>query len=174
METIDKAKGPDEIEKELSVGNFAKQQARTLGFTVGGAVVGYFGGKQLAKTGFTQKVAGWIAGKGASEAEVAAKTGLAKQAVTWGTAAVGYVAGQIAAYYEHWVKGERERLSVQEINKDVANIMEKRVQFEDTLDKQHKIVTEMLAKQETVPSSMQEKVLAKREQAASAEPTLGA
>jgi len=170
-----------DIEKELSVGNFAAVQARTLGFQLAGIVLGAAAGFGLAKTGLKNKVGKWANDLGIKmglkaplkltpEEETKAIERAGATAITFISTAVGSVLGGIASMYEHWVKVERERLGVQEINKDVASIMEKRVQFEETIDKQHGIVKDLLAKQEALAGkSMSEKVRSRQETSVSAE-----
>ena len=143
-------KTPQDIENELSVGNFAAQQARTIGFQVGGLVAGLGAGFLANKAGLGKvagkKALGWFGKTASGEIKQVEKFG--KWLVTATSAVVGMTVGGIASLYEHWVKVERERLSVQEINKDVESLMEKRVQFEDTLDKQHDVVKAMLERQQ--------------------------
>lgn len=126
-------KTPEEIEKELSVGNFAADQAKTMGLTFGGAGAGYLAGMGLAQT----KVADSITKKIPSINSVGGVKGAA--------AFVGLIIGSIASGYSHWKKVERERKGVEEINKDVASVMEKRAQFEETLDKQSEFVKKLVA-----------------------------
>lgn len=160
----DERKSPQDIESELSVGNFAVQQGRTLGFQLGGLAaglgLGYLANRMGAARAVGNKVIKWFGSKGAAEAEAAIAHDprgverIGSWVVSGAGAVIGMTVGGIASLYEHWVKVERERLSVQEINKDVANLMEKRVQFEDTLDKQHDIVKAMLKRQEEKESSI--------------------
>jgi hypothetical protein len=173
----------EDIEKELTVGNFAAVQARTVGFQLAGVALGFAAGWGLAKTGLKNTIAKWIANSnsrykaGTMHAEemgevLSTATDVAgKWVLPWGGAIIGSTLGGIASMYEHWIKVERERLSVQEINKDVASLMEKRVEFEDTIDKQHAIVKTMLARQESAPTSMADKILAEKEKANAAERT---
>ncbi len=149
-------KTPDEIEKELSVGNFTKQQARTLGFQFGGMAAGGAAGWGLAKTGLATSMA---------KNNIVKAMGGAKSVLVIGGTIVGSIIGGVASLYEHWVKVEREQLNVQEINKDVAKLMEKRTQFEDTLDKQSAVIKDMLER----TGGNAEKILARREQSAASE-----
>ncbi len=161
------SKTPEDIEKELSVGKFAGQQARTLGFQLGGVAVGWLAGMGLAKTGFKNTVGKWMAtylnaGKAVTPELLAKNTEFArKTGIPAAGAVIGSMIGGIASMYEHWVKVEREQLSVQEINKDVAGLMEKRIQFEDTLAKQEALVDDMLTKQKSFAGALD----AQREQA---------
>lgn len=144
----DTSKPPSDIEKELSVGNFAKQQARTIGFQIGGAAIG--GGL------------GYAANRA---------LGGARNLWVGGGVGLGMVMGGIASMYERWVKVERERISVQEINKDVAALMEKRAVFEERLEQQHDMVRGTLERIQThehlaQDGSHTEKELARREIAA--------
>jgi|GEM_PF-3510679 len=139
----------DDIEKQLSVGRFAAQEAKTMGFTFGGAILGGLAGLGLGKAGLARFLPQQV---GAAGNRVIAGAG----------AVIGLMVGSVASMYEHWAKVERERLSVKEINKDVASIMEKRVQFENTLEQQQAIIDGML-KQQEVPGPMTSKELARRE-----------
>ena len=150
-------KTPEDIEKELSVGSFTLQQGRAIGIQAAGAALGYAAGHAAA--GAVKNTANW---------KWAQAFGGGKKAIALIGAVLGSMVGSIAALYEHWVKEERERLSVQEINKDVADLMGKRAQFEDTLDSQHKIVKEMLKKYDATEQSLGDKVLAARENTDSA------
>jgi hypothetical protein len=147
----------DDIEKELSVGNFAKQEARTLGLTFGGAGAGYLAGLGAVKAGLGKL----IVNKYGEQTPLIIKTG---------GAMIGLIIGSIASQYEHWKKVERERKGVEEINKDVAMVMEKRAQFEDTLDKQSAIIKNIIAERgNPAKSTMEEKIAAERRQAANGE-----
>lgn len=165
-------KTPEEIEKELSVGNFAKQQATTLGLTFGGAGLGYLAGSGIAKT----KLADWIGEKSArifnskalletaSKEEIAAAgKKLGKPAAQWGMGFIGLMIGSIASQYGHWKKVERERKGVEEINKDVAHIMENRTKFEETLDTQAEYIKRLVA--ERKPQAEQDVSFVSREEA---------
>lgn len=167
MTADSKPRTPEEIEKELSVGNFAAQQARTMGFQLGGIAAGLGvgllanrmgAGKWLgsrlesaaARRGMTQAVE-QVAGEAVDPAGRFQKLG---NYIVGGTgAAVGMIGGGIASLYEHWVKVERERLNIQEANRDIASIMEKRVEYEDTLKSQHALVQSMLKKHEALETS---------------------
>ncbi len=162
----DKSK-QDTIEEQLSVSRFTMQQARTLGFQLGGIVLGWFAGKSLRNSGASKTVGKWFQSN-LQGAENASAEALGNYVIPWVGAAIGSTIGGIASLYEHWVKVERERLSVQEINKDVASVMASRVQFEDTLNQQHEIVKSLLAERGHAPSA-QERILAEREQAATSE-----
>ena len=141
----------DTIEKQLSVGNFAMQQARTIGLLVGGTLVGgaaFFG---LAKTGLGAKLGKWLArsdleGLTGEKLEKAIKSATigGTHAMAGAGALGGLLVGGAASQYEHWAKVERERLGVQEINKDVADIMASRAKLEDTIEKQHSVVESLL------------------------------
>ncbi|MBY0406260.1 MAG: hypothetical protein K2Q01_01090 [Rickettsiales bacterium] len=150
-------KTPDEIEKELSVENFTRQQARTLGFQFGGMALGGLAGFGLFKAGV---------GKSLEKYTMVRALGGVKGSLIAAGTLVGSVIGGVASLYEHWVKVEREQLSVQEINKDVAHIMEKRVQFEDTLDKQHALIQQMLEKQNAQGGKAADRITSRREAAA--------
>ena len=175
MAEPNKIKNQEDIEKELSVSNFAMQQARTMGFQFGGIAVGLIAGLALAKTSLKGTVGRWWAksfaekAKGATPEQIAqviehSEETARKWIIPGVSVFIGSTIGGVASLYEHWVKTERERLSVQEINKDVANLMEKRVEFEDTLEKQHTIVSSMLEKyQSTAGQPKTEQLLAERE-----------
>ncbi len=164
-------KTPEEIEKELSVGNFAKQQATTLGLTFGGAGLGYLAGMGAAAAG-----AGKLLGKmkSFSGANIESNNKIVKLAAGF----IGLVVGSIASNYGHWKKVERERKGVEEINKDVAAVMEKRVQFEDTIDKQSEHIKRLIADHEKSfhgnNRSMGDKILAERTHAENSEQVRGA
>lgn len=179
-------KSPEQIEKELSVGNFAMQQARTIGFTVGGTLAGLglaWGANKTQLVSwltkkmpsiikpFSKKTAEKLAEELTDPKQAAEIGDLAKKA-SYGLGAIGGLfTGTTASMYEHWAKVEREQLSVKEINKDVASIMEKRVQFEDTLDKQHAAIKSILEKHKESPKA--ETITDRREQSAHAENTRG-
>lgn len=127
----------DNIEKQLSVGRFASQQAVAFGLQIGGAVLGYFAGKGLGKAGIGKEIA---SGDGGSF-NISSVIG----------AFVGLLVGGTAAGFRTWRKTEGERLAVKEINQDVATIMESRAKFEDTLNAQGEIVSEMRARVEALP-----------------------
>ena len=152
-------KTPQQIEEELSVTNFTLQQARTIGFQAGGMAIGAAAGYGLSKAGVGKK---W------NTNDIVKALGGAKGVLITAGTLVGSAIGGIASLYEHWVKVEREQLNVQEINKDVAKIMEKRVQFENTLDKQQAMIDAMLEKHNAA-NPKAEKIASQREQAASAE-----
>jgi len=153
-------KTPEDIEKELSVGKFAEQQGRAMGIQFGSAALGYVAGSAVAGTKLAKGAGNWNWAKG---------FGGGKKAIALIGGFLGFMVGGLYSGYQHWVKGERERLSVQEINKDVADLMGKRVQFEDTLDSQHTIVKEMLKKYDATGQSLGDKVLAARENSDSVE-----
>lgn len=161
-------KTPDDIEKELSVGNFAKQQARTIGLTFGGGAAGLLAGVGAVKAGLAkvldsnlEKILGNKYYLGVENAGFAIKTA---------AAAIGVLVGTLASQYEHWKKVERERKGVEEINKDIALVMDKRAQFEDTLDKQSVIIKNIIAEREnSAKPTMEEKITAGRSQAAGGE-----
>lgn len=134
-------KSPEDIEKELSVGKFAAQEATTLGITLGGTAAGAAAGYGLDKANALNKVTRF------KIVERIIENGAGKKVLIGGGAAIGLVLGSIASMFGHWKKVERERLSVQEINQDVASLMDKRVKFEETLDAQHGIIKDMLEKQ---------------------------
>lgn len=117
------------IEKQLGVGRFAAQQAISLGLQFGGAILGYFAGKGLGKAGIGQKEIF----EGDKSLNISSAAG----------AIIGLVVGGTAAGFRGWKKMEGERLAVQEINKDVATIMESRAGFEETLRTQGEVVSEM-------------------------------
>lgn len=169
MATDNKPRTQEEIEKELSVGNFAGQQARTMGFQLGGLAAGLGLGFLANRMGAGKWVGKKIGGVATREAEhlgeqlggiverIAENTGraekLGKYIVNVTGAVVGMIGGGMASLYEHWVKVERERLNIQEANRDIASIMEKRVEFEDTLKSQHELVKTMLKKHEELEKS---------------------
>ena len=132
------------VEDELTVGRFAGQQARTMGLIIGGTLAGYLLGKQLIKTSLPNKVMDLIQKHWFKEATTAEKEAIGKNVVEYGTMAVGYAAGQVGSLYEHWSKVERERLGVDEVNKNVSAMMAKRVQFEETMDRQHEIIQKLI------------------------------
>ncbi len=154
-------KTPEQIEQELSVTNFTKQQVRTLTFEFGGMALGAAAGYGAAKAGL---------GKSWGKNAVVQALGGAKSVLVLGGTVVGSMIGGIASLYEHWVKVEREQLNVQEINKDVSKLMQKRTEFENTLDKQQEIIDAMLEKHKA-GTSKAGIVTAQRELAASAENT---
>lgn len=168
-----KPKSQEEIEKELSVGNFAGTQAKTIGFQIGGIALGL--GAAFAANRL--KLGKWVGGKIAKgkngsqlDAETAeAATGLGNQIVYGAGALAGMITGGLASMYEHWVKVERERLNIQEANKDIAAIMEKRVEFENTLGKQHEVIQGMLKKQEQLEKGFTGKEAGRREERATTE-----
>lgn len=149
-------KTPEQIEAELSVTNFTKQQARTMGFQFGGMALGAGAGWLAARAGVGKK---W------NNHQLVQAVGGAKSVLIASGTLVGSMLGGIASLYEHWVKVEREHLNVQEINKDVAKLMEKRTQFEDTLDKQQAVIDAMLEKHKA-QNSQAGRVTSRREESA--------
>ncbi|MEZ5691902.1 MAG: hypothetical protein R3D71_09605 [Rickettsiales bacterium] len=149
-------KTPEEIDNELSVGNFAKQQAITLGLVFGGVIAGFAAGAAVAKAGagkFLDKIKIF---KNASQDEKDIVVKIAG-------ATMGAMIGGLASNFEHWKKVERERKGVEEINKDVAAIMEKRVEFEDSLGKQSAHIKNLIAEYEkNAGGNMVDKVAAER------------
>lgn len=139
------------IEKQLSVGRFASQQATALGLQVGGAAIGYFIGKGVGKAGIGKEIS-----EGGRSYNISGIVG----------AVVGYVIGGIASGFRHWRKVEGERLAVGEINKDVATIMESRAKFEDTLTAQGEMVNEMRARVDALPVGEKTAALLESRQAA--------
>ncbi len=147
-------KTPEQIEQELNAQNFAKDQAKTLGFTFGGAGVGYFLGRNLADTKFSE----WFADNVLDSSKlmknvdtIARQEGKlisAKTYTIWGSAWLGLIIGSTFAGYEHWKRVRRQQFGVDEINNDVANIMESRVQFEETLGKQSELIKKIIAEKE--------------------------
>ena len=71
--------------------------------------------------------------------------------------------GSIASNYGHWKKVERERKGVEEINKDVAAVMENRTKFEETLDTQAEYIKRLVA--ERKPQVEQNTSFTSREEA---------
>lgn len=149
-------KTPEEIEKELSVGNFAKQQATTLGLTFGGAGLGYLAGMGAVKAG---------AGKLLNNIKLFAGHPIESNnhVVKIASGVAGLLIGSIASNYGHWKKVERERKGVEEINKDVAAVMENRTKFEETLDTQAEYIKRLVA--ERKPQVEQNTSFTSREEA---------
>lgn len=160
-------KKPEDIEKELSVGNFAGQQAITLGLTIGGLVVGVAAALGAARLGLANgiKNSKWLSNAVQENPELLAKAkGMVTPTIAAVGAFVGLFTGSTASMYGHWRKVEGEHLAVKEINKDVANLMEKRVQFEETLDKQSQIVQKILKEHEAKAGASQaDQQLARRD-----------
>jgi len=143
----------DDIDKQLTVGNFAKQEAVTLGLVFGGLGIGYWLGGLAVKAGFADIFRNK---KATEQTEKALEFGAKKlgtsftpeTAVKLVAAFFGMNVGGTAAYYKRWVKNERERYNVQEINQDVSHIMQSRVQFEETLDKQGEFIKQLIEEKE--------------------------
>lgn len=148
-------KTPEQIEEELNAGNFVKDQLITTGLVLGGGAAGYAVGAGVAKTSLTEKIADKFFGNnelieevGKDTKEVLHNLKYSKGIVQGVSIAIGLLVGSMAAQYGHWKKVRRQQFGVEEINKDVANIVDSRVKFEETLDTQAEFIKRLVVERE--------------------------
>ncbi len=135
------------IEDKLSVKSFAWSQASQMLLQIGGGVVGFFAGKGISNIGtLAERTGKWV--KSMPYLEKMLEDSTNKEAGKHGITAIGTLVGLtiggVASLYRHWRRGESERLAVEEINKDMASLMSKRVETENMLQKQGAEVEKLL------------------------------
>lgn len=137
----------DELREKLSPGAYAAKQARMVGVQLaasfGGGAVGYFlgniGKKRVALPTLIRDLVP-ARNEGMSDGTVPKK---------WLGAALGYFVGTsiatIVLGYEHWSKGEAQRLAVDEINRDMA---ESKLRMNPELQRENTLLRDMIAQQD--------------------------
>lgn len=144
-------KRSEELNDKLSPMAYAGKQVRILlvqmAGLLGGGGIGFWLGGIGAKTMRVPKFVADLMAKGDPEAiEKLAAVEVPKKMVgaTIGVF-VGTVITTLVLGYEHWVKGEAERLAVDEINRDVA---ESKLRMNPELQRENKLLREMVEKQD--------------------------
>lgn len=114
----------DEYADRLSAGTYALKKIKEVVITAGGVVGGWFAGRQIDKyKGYGSMLSDTHAEilDAANPGRGARLRGLATPVAVLGAAAGSIVSG-IALAYGHWRKEESQKLAVDEINRDIANM----------------------------------------------------
>ena len=128
----DRLKFDEKYQKELSAGTYAKKQIYDLVISFGSMALGAFAGYKFAPKG-NSKVINFIGKKLFDEEkdiDVDSLSPKAKEGAAYTNkityafigSLIGGIIGGIIQGYSRWHKQESERLAVQEINEDVANM----------------------------------------------------
>jgi hypothetical protein len=133
------------IREETSFGKYAGQQFLQYATLAVGAVAGFFAFKGLKSVGAMKPIENAIQKrvKQPQLAEEAVKK--ARKIADYVGAGVGALLGRIINAYGNWKKVESENLAVQEVNSDVANLMQERGKFADTLTRQEGFIRDLIA-----------------------------
>ena len=134
-------------EEQTSVGSYVLKQIRTMAILLAGAAVGYFSFGALKNTKFAKWLVDTVSSnKGENKIDFSLDTIKEKMSVIG--AIVGSMTASMFCTYEHWRDLKKEKLAVEEINIDVANMMQQRNAMASTINHQEAVIKEIIAERQ--------------------------
>jgi hypothetical protein len=124
------------IESKTTFGRYVTDQSKKLIISIAGAVGGFYGFKALENTAFGERMFKMFTKTGSDLNQ--------EGAIPKSFPLIGAIAGFIVSgffnTYDSWRKREVESRAVDEINNDVARMMDERNQFAETLNRQETVI----------------------------------